>query len=102
MNAATADVGHSRRRRLWPLPLPPTMFDPGLPWLPRSVVEALGTGEIHSQTVREDRTARPKVRLFPVIHSFLAEILLEVDLVPGLERAMMVGLDRDRRMLLMH
>ena len=89
------------------------MVDLGTPWPPRSVVEALGTGEIsaelavilvtHSQTVHEDRTAyTPEERLVWVIHSFLAQISSRVDLVPGLERVTMVGIDPGGRVLLMH
>ena len=37
-----------------------------------------------------------------MVHSFLTKLVLEVDLVPGLERVTMVGLDPDRRLLLVH
>ena len=89
------------------------MVDLGLPRPPRSVAEALGTKAIpadlsiilalHSRTVREDGAACTlEVRLGQVIHSFLAELASEVDLVPGLERVTIAGLDPDGRVLLMH
>ena len=67
----------------------------------RSVKEALGTGAIpaelapilaaYSQTVRKDGTARTlEERLVQVIHSFLAQLVSGVDLVPRLERVKMV------------
>ena len=89
------------------------MVDLGPPRPPRSVAEALGTKAIpadlsiilalHSRTVREDGAACTlEVRLGQVIHSFLAELASEVDLVPGLERVTIAGLDPDGRVLLMH
>ena len=89
------------------------MVDPGPLRPPRLVVEALGIGEIlskladilaaYSRTVCYDRTSlTPEVRSGRVIHSFLEELASEVDLVPGLERVTMVGLDPDERVLLMH
>ena len=45
----------------------------------------------HSQTVREDGTARTlEERLDQVIHSFLSQLVSGVDLVLGLERVKMV------------
>ena len=71
------------------------MVDPGTPRQPRSVAEALGTGSnpaelaailaAHSQTVCKDGTDRmPEERSGWVIHSFLTQLVLGVDLVPGL------------------
>ena len=88
------------------------MVNPPPPRPPRSVAEALGTGEIpdklaailalHSQTVREDRTAlTPEKRSGQGIHSFLAQLTLGVDLVPGLERVTVVGVDPYRRVHIM-
>ena len=73
---------------------------------PRLVAEALVTKAIpaklssilvtHTQTVREDGKARtPEERSSQVIHSF------QVDLVPSLERVMMIRLEPDGRVLLM-
>ena len=77
------------------------------------VAEDIGTGTIpadlaailvaHSQTVHEDGTDRtPEERLGRAIHSFLAQLASGVDLIPGLERATMVRIDPDRRVLLLH
>ena len=37
-----------------------------------------------------------------MVHSFLAELVLEVDLVSGLDKVTMVGLKTDRRVFLVH
>ena len=77
------------------------MVNQGPPQTPHSVAEALGTGAIpadlaailaaHSRTVREDGTARTlEERLVQVIHSFMAQLVSGVDLVPRLERVKMV------------
>ena len=95
------------------LPPLPVMVVPGPPCPPPLLAKALGTGAIpselavilvaHSKTVRDDRIARTsEVRSGRVIHSFLAELALEVDLVPSLERVTMVLFDPDVRVLLMH
>ena len=89
------------------------MVDPALPRPPRLVAEALGTGEIsadlaailaaHYQTVYEDGTAlTPEKRSGQGIHSFLEQLALGVDPVPGLEQVTVVRVDPDERVHFMH
>ena len=125
--ATAATAGHCRRRRQM-LPLltaataapavgrslrHPPWSTQGPLWPPWLVVEALGTRSIpselsailaaHSSTVREDGTARtPEEHSVWVIHSFLAQLVSGEDLVPGLDWVIMVGLDPDKRVLILH
>ena len=80
------------------------------PWL---VAEALETEAIpakfavilaaHSRNVCEDRAAlTPEKRLGQGIHSFLEQLSSGVYLVLDLERVMVVGVDPDERVYLMH
>ena len=77
------------------------------------MAEALGTGAIpaelatilaaHSRNVCKDETARtPEKRSGRLIHSFLTQLASGVGPVPGLEQVTLVGLDPDRRVLLVH
>ena len=88
------------------------MIAPPPPRPPWSVAEALGTGAIpdelaailaaHSQTVREYGTAlTPDKCLGRGIISFLAQLELGVEPVPGLERVTLVGVDPDGKVHLM-
>ena len=92
---------------------PPTMVDPGPPWPPRSVVEVLGNGEIpaelssiladNSRTFREDGTAlTEEKRSNRGIQSFLEQLASGVDPVPVMERVMVVVVEPDGRVNLMH
>ena len=88
------------------------MVDQGPPWSLRSVSGDLGTGAIlaklaailaaHSRTVCKDgTTCTPEERSGRVIHSFLPQLAMGVDLIPGLERVTVVGIDPDEWVLLM-
>ena len=85
-----------------PPPLrPPCLVaeDPGTGEIPADLVAILAA---HYRTVREDGTARiPEERSGRVIHSFLAQLVSGVNLFPGLERVTMVGIEPDRRVLLL-
>ena len=81
--------------------------------LPRSVVEALGTGEIPAElsailvaafrTVHKDGAARSsEKRLGRGIHSFLAQLALVVDPIHGLEQVTLVGVDPYEMVHFMH
>ena len=119
--------GPSRRRRRRfgkpELPSPPvlhaaaswmlTMVDPGLPRLPRSVAEVLGTGSIlselaailaeHSWTVHKEGLVRtPEERTGRGLHAFLLYLAFGEVTVSGLEKITLVGVDKDGRVYLMH
>ena len=115
-----ASFDRFRRRPHLPLlslmpaaPAAATMVNPGLSWSPQSVVEALGTRTIpavlaailaaHSRTFRKDGLARtPKERTGGGVHSFLSHLALGEVPFPDLERVTLVGVDKDRRVHLMH
>ena len=89
------------------------MVDLGPPQTPRLVVKALVTGAIpaelsailaaHYQIVCEDGMARtPEERSVQVIHSFLAQLVSGMDLVPSLDRVTMVRLYLDGKVLLLY
>ena len=90
-----------------------TTVNPGLPQLPRSVAEVLGTGSIpaelaailveHSWTVRKDGRARTlEERTGRVLHAFLSHLALGEVPIPGLEKVTLVGVDEGGRVHLMH
>ena len=96
-----------------PSPAPPAMVDMGPPWPPQLVAEALGNGSIlgeldailadHSRTILEDRKAlSAEKRSVWGIHSFLTQLTLGLDPVPGLDRVTLVGVDLDVMVHLMH
>ena len=90
-----------------------TMVDPGLPRLPRSVAEVLGTGSIlselaailaeHSWTVHKEGLVRtPEERTGRGLHAFLLYLAFGEVTVSGLEKITLVGVDKDGRVYLMH
>ena len=89
------------------------MIDLGLPQSPRLVAEALGTGTIsaelatilvaHSQTVGKDSSSRtPEERTGRGLHSLLSHLALGEVPVPGLERVTLVGVNKDRKVHIIH
>ena len=89
------------------------MVNPGPPWPPLLVAEALGTGSIpaelsailvaHFRTVRKDGAALlAEKRLGRGIHSFLAQMASGLDPVHRLYRVTLAGVELDIMVHLMH
>ena len=105
------DPGDAAERRPSPV-IPPWLTRPP-PQPPRWVAEALGTGAIPGKlsailsgrfrTVCEDGTALPlDKRSVRGLHSFLAQLALGVDHIPGLDRVNLLGVDPDGMVHLFH